>query len=80
MNMLAVLAQSATPSTDWSPIVFAGLMGAMVVVLGISRLLRRMLSVVSHLLVSAGSAMAGLATTLTMCTVLAAVFMVVLKK
>jgi hypothetical protein len=80
MNALTVLAQSSASSTDWSPMVFAGLIGAMVVVLGISRLLRRMLSVVSHLLVSAGTAMAGLATMLTMCTVLAAVFMVVINK
>jgi hypothetical protein len=80
MNTLAVLAQSSASSTDWSLMAFAGLMGAMVVVLGISRLLSRMLSVVSHLLVSAGAAVAGLATVLTMGTVLAAVFMVVVNK
>jgi hypothetical protein len=51
-----------------------GLIGSMVVVLGLSRLLRNLIGVVSSLLVSAGKAMSGLATMSTMYTLVIAVF------
>jgi len=67
MHTLTALAQT-TESTSWTPLVMVGFMGAMAVVLGLARLLRRILTVVSHLLVSAGTAMAALATILAMGT------------
>jgi hypothetical protein len=76
MHALQAAAQ-ATQSTNWSPFILMGLIGAMVVVLGLSRLLRGLIGVVSSLLVSAGRAMSGLATVLTMVTVMIAVVMAV---
>ena len=76
MHALQATAQ-ATQSTGWSPFILMGLIGAMVVVLGLSRLLRNLIGVVSALLVSAGRAMSGLMTMLTMFTMMIAVFMAV---
>ncbi|MET1075397.1 MAG: hypothetical protein ABWY11_22305 [Umezawaea sp.] len=77
MHTFTALVRTAE-STSWSPYVITGLIGAMVVVLGLTRLLRRLIAVVSSLLVTAGTAMTGLATMLTSMTVLAALFMVFL--
>ncbi len=73
MNTLASLAQSAAQSADtaeWTPLVVVVLLGAMALVLGMIRLLRRVLGLMTRVLVSAGAAMTGIATMLAVCTVL----------
>ncbi|WP_433269209.1 hypothetical protein ACQPZF_06305 [Actinosynnema sp. CS-041913] len=69
MNTLAALAQSSE-TTEWTPLVVVILMGAMALVLGLARLLRRVLGLLTRVVVSAGAAMTGLATVLAGCTVL----------
>ncbi|MCS7476000.1 hypothetical protein ACFFQW_08375 [Umezawaea endophytica] len=76
MHTLQATAQ-ATQSTNWSPFILMGLIGAMIVVLGLSRLLRNLIGVMSSLLISAGKAMSGITTVLTMFTLVVAVFMAV---
>jgi hypothetical protein len=76
MHALDATAQAAQ-STDWSPFILMGLIGAMIVVLGLSALLRHLIGVMSSILVTAGRAMSGLTTMLTMFTLLVAVFLAV---
>ncbi|MEO6084802.1 MAG: hypothetical protein ABIQ18_16995 [Umezawaea sp.] len=76
MHTLDATAQ-ATQSTSWSPFILMGLIGAMIVVLGLSALLRHLIGVMSSILVTTGRAMGGLTTMLTMFTLLVAVFLAV---
>lgn len=76
MHTLDATAQ-ATQSTGWSPFILMGIIGATVVVLGLSALLRHLIGVMSSILVTAGKAMTGLTTMLTMFTLLVAVFLAV---
>ncbi|GAA0254265.1 hypothetical protein GCM10010492_63770 [Saccharothrix mutabilis subsp. mutabilis] len=75
MNTLTALAQS-TETTEWTPLVLILLMGAMTLVLGLARLLRRLLGMLTRVLLSAGAAMTGIATMLVMCTALTTLLLV----
>ncbi|MEU7526611.1 hypothetical protein AB0A74_12835 [Saccharothrix sp. NPDC042600] len=75
MNTLTALAQSSE-TTEWTPLVLILLMGAMTLVLGLARLLRRLLGMLTRVLLSAGAAMTGIATMLAMCTALTTLLLV----
>jgi len=76
MFTLSATTQTAQ-STGWSSFFLMGLIGAMIVVFGLSQLLRHLIGVVSSLLVSAGRAMSGLTMVLTVFTLVAAVYVAV---
>lgn len=76
--MLTALAQS-TETTEWTPLVVMIMMGAMALVMGLARLLRRVLGMLTRVLLSAGAAMTGLATMLALCTVLTTVLVVYVR-
>ena len=78
MNVLAALAQSSEP-TGLPTVVVMIMMGALALVLGLARLLRRTLSVLTRLLVSAGAVMTGIATTLAMSAAVTTVLLVYLR-
>ncbi|MBB5957504.1 hypothetical protein FHS29_004099 [Saccharothrix tamanrassetensis] len=78
MNTLAALAQSSE-TTEWTPLVVVILMGAMALLLGLVRLLRRVLGLMTRVLVSAGAAMTGIATMLAACTVLTTLLLVYVR-
>ncbi|MBW4720634.1 hypothetical protein [Saccharothrix obliqua] len=75
MNTLASLAQSAG-TTEWAPLLVVVMTGAMALVLGLVRLLRRVLGMLTRVLVSAGTAMTGLATALALCTAMTTLLLV----
>ncbi|MGM1063240.1 hypothetical protein [Saccharothrix sp. Mg75] len=73
--MLAALAQS-DGTTSFTPVIVMIMMAAMALVLGLARMLRRVLGIVTKLLLSAGAAMTGFATVLAFCSVLTTVMLV----
>ncbi|XVV04977.1 hypothetical protein ACQPW3_06125 [Actinosynnema sp. CA-248983] len=75
MNTLTALAQSAE-TTEWTPLVLIILIGAMTLVLGLARLLRRLLGIITRVLLTAGAAMTGIATMLAMSTALTTLLLV----
>jgi hypothetical protein len=75
MNMLTALAQSSE-TTEWTPLVVVIMVGAMALVMGLAKLLRRVLGMLTRVLLSAGAAMTGIATMLALCTVLTTVLLV----
>ncbi|MFE9746322.1 hypothetical protein ACFYOT_15575 [Saccharothrix saharensis] len=75
MNMLTALAQSSG-TTEWTPLVVVLMIGALTLVMGLAKLLRRVLGVLTRVLLSTGAAMTGLATMLALCTVLTTVLLV----
>jgi hypothetical protein len=78
MNMLTALAQSSG-TTEWSPVVVMVMMGALALVMGLAKLLRRVLGMLTRVLLSAGAAMTGIATMLALCTVLTTVLLVYVR-
>lgn len=78
MNVLAALAQSSD-TTGLPSLAVMIMMGAMALVLGLARLLRRTLAVLTRLLVSAGAVMTGLATTLAASAAVTTVLLVYLR-
>ncbi|MBB5808013.1 hypothetical protein F4560_007781 [Saccharothrix ecbatanensis] len=78
MNTLTAFAQSSG-TTEWSPVVVMVMMGALALVLGLAKLLRRVLGMLTRVLLSAGAAMTGIATMLAMCTVLTTVLLVYVR-
>jgi hypothetical protein len=78
MNMLTALAQS-TETTEWTPLVVMIMVGALALVMGLAKLLRRVLGMLTRVLLSAGAAMTGLATMLALCTVLTTVLLVYVR-
>ncbi|CCH28463.1 hypothetical protein ABZ816_29195 [Actinosynnema sp. NPDC047251] len=78
MNTLASLAQAAD-TTEWTPFVVMVMIGAMALVLGLARLLRRVLGLLTRVLLSAGAAMTGLAAVLAGCTVLTTLVLVYVR-
>ncbi|MDQ2587346.1 hypothetical protein [Saccharothrix yanglingensis] len=78
MNTLAALAQS-TATTSYTPLAVMIMTGAMALVLGMARLLRRVLGILTKLLVSAGAVLTGFATVLAFCSVLTTVMLVYLR-
>ncbi|MCE6993365.1 hypothetical protein LZG04_00860 [Saccharothrix sp. S26] len=78
MNMLTALAQSS-PTTEWTPLVVVVLIGALTLVMGLVKLLRRVLGLLTRILLTAGAAMTGIATMLAMCTVLTTVLLVYVR-
>ncbi|QFZ17040.1 hypothetical protein [Saccharothrix syringae] len=83
MNVLASLAQTTlaqtADTTEGAPVVVMIMMGAMALVLGLARLLRRLLGMLTRVLVSAGAAMTGIATMIALCAVLTTVLMVYVR-
>lgn len=75
MNMLTVLAQSSE-TTEWAPLVVMLMIGAMTLVMGLAKLLRRVLGMLTRILLSAGAAMTGIAVMLALCTMLTTVLLV----
>jgi hypothetical protein len=75
MNMLTALAQSSD-TTEWTPLVVVLMIGALTLVMGLAKLLRRVLGVLTRVLLSTGAAMTGIATALALCTVLTTVLLV----
>ncbi len=75
MNMLTALAQSSG-TTEWTPLVVVLMIGAMTLVMGLAKLLRRLLGMLTRVLLSAGAAMTGIAAMLATCTVLTTVLLV----
>jgi hypothetical protein len=75
MNMLTALAQSSD-TTEWTPLVVVLMIGAMALVMGLAKLLRRVLGMLTRVLLSAGAAMTGIATMLALCTMLTTVLLV----
>ncbi|MCC8244016.1 hypothetical protein [Saccharothrix luteola] len=75
MNMLTALAQTSE-TTEWTPLVVMIMVGAMALVMGLAKLLRRVLGMLTRVLLSAGAAMTGIATMLALCTVLTTVLLV----
>lgn len=75
MNMLTALAQSSQ-TTEWTPLVVVLMIGALTLVMGLAKLLRRVLGMLTRIMLSAGTAMTGLATMLALCTVLTTVLLV----
>lgn len=75
MNTLTALAQTSG-TTEWTPLVLILLMGAMTLVLGLAKLLRRLLGMLTRVLLTAGAAMTGIATMLAMCTALTTLVLV----
>jgi hypothetical protein len=78
MNMLTALAQS-TETTEWTPLVVMIMVGALALVMGLAKLLRRVLGMLTRVLLSAGAAMTGLATMLALCTVMTTVLLVYVR-
>lgn len=78
MNMLTALAQSSG-TTEWAPLVVMIMMGAMALVLGLARLMRRVLGMLTRVMLSAGAAMTGLVTVLALCTVMTTVLLVYVR-
>ncbi|MFD1151091.1 hypothetical protein [Saccharothrix hoggarensis] len=78
MNMLTALAQSSE-TTEWTPLVVMIMIGAMTLVMGLARLLRRVLGMLTKVVLSAGAAMTGLAGMLAVCTVLTTVLLVYVR-
>ena len=76
--MLTTFAQSSG-TTEWSPVVVMVMMGALALVMGLAKLLRRVLGMLTRVLLSAGAAMTGIATMLAMCTVLTTVLLVYVR-
>lgn len=76
--MLTALAQSSG-TTEWSPVVVMVMLGAMALVMGLAKLLRRVLGMLTRVLLSAGAAMTGIATMLALCTVLTTVLLVYVR-
>ncbi|WP_143532457.1 hypothetical protein [Saccharothrix sp. ALI-22-I] len=76
--MLTALAQTSE-TTEWTPLVVMIMMGAMALVMGLARLLRRVLGMLTRILLSAGAAMTGIATMLALCTVLTTVLLVYVR-
>jgi ethanolamine transporter EutH len=66
----------AVEHTEPTPLVVVGFVGAMIFVLILTRVLRRMLSVVTTLLTAASAAVAGLVTVLTLGTAFTTVVLV----
>ncbi|MER5263535.1 hypothetical protein ABTZ99_15845 [Actinosynnema sp. NPDC002837] len=75
MNMLTALAQTSE-ATEWTPLVVVIMIGAMALVMGLAKLLRRVLGMLTRVLLSAGAAMTGIAAMLALCTVLTTVLLV----
>ncbi|TQM80808.1 hypothetical protein FHX81_3156 [Saccharothrix saharensis] len=75
MTMLTALAQSSG-TTEWTPLVVVLMIGALTLVMGLAKLLRRVLGVLTRVLLSTGAAMTGIATMLALCTVLTTVLLV----
>ncbi|MFI9006750.1 hypothetical protein ACIGNX_05890 [Actinosynnema sp. NPDC053489] len=75
MNLLTALAQSSG-TTGWTPLVVVLMIGAMALVLGLAKLLRRVLGVLTRVLLSTGAAMTGIAAALAVCSVLTTVLLV----
>lgn len=75
MNMLTALAQSSE-TTEWTPLVVVVMISALALVMGLAKLLRRVLGMLTRVMLSAGAAMTGLATMLALCTVLTTVLLV----
>ncbi|PSL56914.1 hypothetical protein B0I31_103674 [Saccharothrix carnea] len=75
MNMLTALAQTAG-TTEWTPLVVMIMIGAMALVMGLAKLLRRVLGMLTRVMLSAGAAMTGIAAMLALCTVLTTVLLV----
>lgn len=75
MNMLTALAQSSE-TTEWTPLVVVVMVSALALVMGLAKLLRRVLGMLTRVMLSAGAAMTGLATMLALCTVLTTVLLV----
>ena len=73
--MLTALAQSSD-TAEWTPLVVVIMIGALTLVMGLAKLLRRVLGVLTRVLLSTGAAMTGIATTLALCTVLTTVLLV----
>jgi hypothetical protein len=78
MNTLTALAQTSG-TTEWTPLVVMIMMGAMALVMGLARLLRRVLGMLTRIMLSAGAAMTGIATMLALCTVLTTVLLVYVR-
>jgi hypothetical protein len=75
MNMLTALARTSE-TTEWTPLVVVVMISAMALVMGLAKLLRRVLGMLTRVLLSAGAAMTGIATMLALCTVLTTVVLV----
>jgi hypothetical protein len=75
MNMLTALARTSE-TTEWTPLVVMIMIGALALVMGLAKLLRRVLGMLTRVLLSAGAAMTGIATMLALCTVLTTVLLV----
>ncbi|MGW4112487.1 hypothetical protein ACWEFJ_16555 [Actinosynnema sp. NPDC004786] len=75
MYLLTALAQSSE-TAEWTPVALVVLIGALALVMGLARLLRRMLGLVTKVLLSAGAAMTGIASMLVLCTALTTVLLV----
>ncbi|MFD0203024.1 MULTISPECIES: hypothetical protein [Saccharothrix] len=75
MNMLTALAQTAE-TTEWTPLVVMIMIGALALVMGLAKLLRRVLAMLTRVMLSAGAAMTGIAAMLALCTVLTTVLLV----
>lgn len=74
MNMLTALAQSSE-TAEWTPLVVLLMVGAMALVLALAKLLRRVLGMLTRIMLSAGAAMTGIAAMLALCTVLTTVLL-----
>ncbi|WP_148088829.1 hypothetical protein [Saccharothrix texasensis] len=73
--MLTALARTSE-ATEWTPLVVVVMIGALTLVMGLAKLLRRVLGMLTRVLLSAGAAMTGIATMLALCTVLTTVLLV----
>ncbi|MEU4443881.1 hypothetical protein AB0K14_10590 [Actinosynnema sp. NPDC050801] len=72
--MLTALAQSSE-TAEWTPLVVLLMVGAMALVLALAKLLRRVLGMLTRIMLSAGAAMTGIAAMLALCTVLTTVLL-----
>lgn len=75
MYLLTALAQSSE-TAEWTPVALVVMIGALALVMGLARLLRRMLGLLTKVLLSAGAAMTGIASMLVLCTALTTVLLV----
>lgn len=75
MYLLTALAQSSE-TAEWTPVALVVMIGALALVMGLARLLRRMLGLLTKILLSAGAAMTGIASMLVLCTALTTVLLV----
>jgi hypothetical protein len=78
MNTITALAQSSE-TTGWMPTVVVIMLVVLVVVMGLAKLVRRILGVVTGLLVSAAAALTGIATVLAGSTVLTTLLLVYVR-